>query len=376
MILFSMIIGAGIGGLTNSIAIYMLFRPYSEIKIGGWSLPFTPGLIPKRQAEMAKQLGELVEKHLFTVESIQSKLLLPSFQEEVQEWVKLEVSQWLETDQTCNDLLQVMGLYSEDEVPGENIESYIVKQIENKLRGWWLENKERRLQDVIPLEEIDFEGRIQRGTDALLNKARDFLYSEEGEHLLYESIQTGVERQGTLGSMLGIFITKDKVLDKVRPALIYWLEQDKTNETVRKQVTLFSREFLDQKIEVLFQEEAKEKSIQYILNKFKEKANFQHWFNTPINQLAKPWKEEILSYSPKVVSKLGEWMYDQSPLLFKKIGISEMVRKQVMQFPLARLERMVRELAHQELRMITLLGAVLGGLIGVLQAIIILYLLV
>ena len=40
------LIGAGIGYVTNWIAIKMMFRPTKAIKIGKFTLPFTPGIIP------------------------------------------------------------------------------------------------------------------------------------------------------------------------------------------------------------------------------------------------------------------------------------------------------------------------------------------
>ena len=44
------LIGAVIGYFTNYLAVKMLFRPRREIKIGSKTLPFTPGVIPKRKA--------------------------------------------------------------------------------------------------------------------------------------------------------------------------------------------------------------------------------------------------------------------------------------------------------------------------------------
>ncbi|MEI3219612.1 MAG: DUF445 family protein [Lachnoclostridium sp.] len=43
------LIGAVIGYCTNYIAVKMLFRPLKAIKIGRFTLPFTPGMIPKKK---------------------------------------------------------------------------------------------------------------------------------------------------------------------------------------------------------------------------------------------------------------------------------------------------------------------------------------
>ena len=58
------LIGAVIGYCTNYIAVKMLFRPYRPIRIGKWTLPFTPGVIPKRKPELAHAVGNAVGKSL------------------------------------------------------------------------------------------------------------------------------------------------------------------------------------------------------------------------------------------------------------------------------------------------------------------------
>lgn len=68
-------IGAVIGYFTNYLAVKMLFRPLYPIKIGGYTLPFTPGVIPKGQKRLAKALGNVVGTTLLTEEDIKNTLL-------------------------------------------------------------------------------------------------------------------------------------------------------------------------------------------------------------------------------------------------------------------------------------------------------------
>lgn len=73
--LFMIVIGAAIGAVTNHLAIQMLFRPYRPYYLFGKRVPFTPGLIPKRRDELAKQMGLMVTNHLLTPEGIKKRLL-------------------------------------------------------------------------------------------------------------------------------------------------------------------------------------------------------------------------------------------------------------------------------------------------------------
>lgn len=68
--LFEPLIGAVIGCFTNYIAIKMLFHPYREIRIFGWKLPFTPGMVPKRKGDIAKAIGTVVNEHLLGKEEL------------------------------------------------------------------------------------------------------------------------------------------------------------------------------------------------------------------------------------------------------------------------------------------------------------------
>jgi uncharacterized membrane protein YheB (UPF0754 family) len=64
--------GGIIGYFTNDIAIKMLFRPYRAIQVGGRSLPFTPGLIPRNQDRLAQKISDAIMTSLLTPEELQA----------------------------------------------------------------------------------------------------------------------------------------------------------------------------------------------------------------------------------------------------------------------------------------------------------------
>ena len=95
-------IGAVIGYCTNYIAVKMLFRPLKPVKIGGKTLPFTPGIIPKGKARMAKALGQAVGEHLLTKEDLEQMLL----SQEVRDTVVYGVGNGLQSIQDSEDTLE------------------------------------------------------------------------------------------------------------------------------------------------------------------------------------------------------------------------------------------------------------------------------
>ncbi len=82
------VIGAVIGYFTNYIAVKMLFRPLHPVKIGGKTLPFTPGIIPKGKPRLAKALGKAVGTTLLTENDIKNVLLSESMQNTIKSYAE------------------------------------------------------------------------------------------------------------------------------------------------------------------------------------------------------------------------------------------------------------------------------------------------
>ena len=62
--------GALAGGLTNTIAIWMLFHPYEPPKIGRWRINVLQGAIPKNQPRLASAIGRTVGTRLLTEDDL------------------------------------------------------------------------------------------------------------------------------------------------------------------------------------------------------------------------------------------------------------------------------------------------------------------
>lgn len=67
-------IGAMIGWTTNILAIKLIFRPLQPIEIPIVHFKIQ-GLIPKRKAELARSIGEIVETELISIEEIIDKFI-------------------------------------------------------------------------------------------------------------------------------------------------------------------------------------------------------------------------------------------------------------------------------------------------------------
>ena len=92
------LVGAFIGYMTNHVAIRMLFRPLKPWRILGLRVPLTPGVIPSKRQDLAKNIGEMVGTHLLTSQDIKRALDQAGFQKELRELISSKVVKTLQKD--------------------------------------------------------------------------------------------------------------------------------------------------------------------------------------------------------------------------------------------------------------------------------------
>ncbi len=79
--LLTVVFGALAGGVTNSLAIWMLFHPYEPPRILGRRLEGLQGAVPKNQARLAAAIGRTVGDRLLTEEDLTRTFRDPAFRE-------------------------------------------------------------------------------------------------------------------------------------------------------------------------------------------------------------------------------------------------------------------------------------------------------
>jgi len=92
------LLGAFIGYLTNKVAIRMLFRPLKKWRILGIPVPMTPGVIPSKRHDLARNIGEMVGTHLLTSRDIGSALSEERFQDHLSQLVDNWINEQLSRD--------------------------------------------------------------------------------------------------------------------------------------------------------------------------------------------------------------------------------------------------------------------------------------
>ena len=118
-------ISAFIGWFTNWIAIKMLFHPRLEKNILGFKLQ---GIFPKRQAQFAEKLGQLVSKELISFDDIASKINSPQTLEKLLPTIELHVNQFI--DVKLKEEIPLLSMFITGNTL-DNIKKGIVKEFES-----------------------------------------------------------------------------------------------------------------------------------------------------------------------------------------------------------------------------------------------------
>lgn len=365
-------IGALIGGLTNSLAIRMLFRPYNPIYIGKRKLPFTPGLIPKRRDELATQLGKLVMEHLLTAESMKRRLIQKGFQQEILGWVTKQTEQFLSSEKTVEETLRDFGIDNPKGMLQENVSDWMNKKYEATL----IKYGEKPIGSIVPEDLLNkMEEHIPQVTDYILQKGTDYFESDQGKAQLSKMIQDFIQTRGMLGNMVQMFLGNYSLVDKIQPEVIKFLKHEGTKDVLQKVLLTEWEKIKGLTVAEVEVKLSKEAIINTVIQLLEKMVDVDQQLNKTILEATEPIKHSLLhSVLPNVVDNGTTILLNQLENIMSKLQLENIVKEQVESFSLPKLEQIVLSVSSRELKMITYLGALLGGMIGFVQGLIVLVL--
>lgn len=366
------VIGALIGGITNFFAVKMLFRPLHPVYIGKWRLPFTPGLIPKRHHDIAQKLGQVVVEHLLTSDRITEKLYEQKFLDELTDQAKKEVSRFLNRDDTLLELTRSWNLEDAD----EKVERMILEKFENKVWELVEDAKDKSIANIFPHELNDYiEQQIPNIVDMICSRTSVYFASDEGKERVGELIERFLDERGKLGNMLKMFLGNESVVNRIQPEIVKLFHQTTTRELLEQ---ILMKEWLNLKQKAVreFDDSLNySRIIHFLKAEVAQQAQIKEWFQRPIYEIVEHQKEAILEkFVPQLVIAFRDFAVTKVDVFIEKMQLSEMVKTQVESFPLQRVEEIVLTISSREFKMITYLGALLGGMIGAMQGVMFLFL--
>ncbi len=371
VILFMALIGAVIGGFTNHLAIKMLFRPHEAKYIGSWRIPFTPGLIPKRRDELAVQLGRTVTNYLLTPDTFRKRLLTPDMADKAEQFVQIRLEKEIfNSERTIVEWLELAGVSDLELVLERKTSALIDARFDAAKQAILSGTVEEKVPEKWLLEA---ETHIPAVTSYVLTRADQFVDSYEGKVMFQRLITDFLESKGTLGGMVKMFFgDSNSLVEKVQREAKKFISAPGTAQLIETMLTKEWTKLKQRPMEELaggFDWDGLGISLRNYLLKELDVAN----------RLAKPIQDywptgaewTAVNLTPKVIKFAFTQAEIQLEHSLKRLKLDQIVKEQVDTFPVSVLEDLVLGISKREFKMITVLGALLGGMIGIVQGLIV-----
>ncbi|WZY00825.1 DUF445 family protein [Bacillus sp. FSL W7-1360] len=373
LILFMATVGALVGAATNLLAIRMLFRPYRAYKIGRYQVPFTPGLLPKRQQELSVQLGRIVGQHLLTAEGIEKQLGASPFVKEMTTWTQETVRAWLQREESVAYFFQK---WFQIDVRRERLTSLSKKWLETKLTTFLEENKDRPVEALLPpalaQQVTDW---LPKAVHLFLEKGQQYIESAEGQKAISSMVERFIETKGKLGSMVSMFISREKLVDMLTPEIKRLLADERTKEMAERFLQQEWEKFQTRPLQSFELTAYVSPISEKVILTFEGEVPLLDWLDAPLYTWTSAYENNVVDeWVPNVVQQVLVYIQGQVKSLLQKLRIEEIIQVQVASLSMPHLEKLILAVTKQELRMITYFGGLIGAVVGCLQALIVQFL--
>ncbi|MEH1931223.1 DUF445 domain-containing protein [Nostoc sp.] len=389
------VLGGIIGYFTNDIAIKMLFRPYRAIYIAGRRVPFTPGLIPRNQERLAKNISDTIMGSLLTPEELQNLARRLLQTERVQAailWLLRLAIEQIKTDKNQKTAKIVAGILRD--LLGESLPR-LLKVLAR--REDFLEAQINQIFDQILLEFQLSEEQATRLADWLLQVVLppDVLRQAIVDFLTDRTIQIIDEgfREKTSGTYwvvanlfglrntltrLRTFCLDEKEATNIR---LQELTQDlKMRDRIRKLLQNLSLQNLPMGTVRQLRKTTRESVRHYLQNSgsdflqgLTDSADWENIAGVLLNRLS---TSPVVSTSLEVMSQelaliLDKYLEKDLEVIVAQVipilSIDEMIVDRVKSTSPADLEAAIEGIVKTELQAIVTLGGVLGFVVGLFQ---------
>ncbi|MFC8684541.1 DUF445 domain-containing protein [Brevibacillus porteri] len=373
ILLVNIAVGSVIGGVTNDLAIRMLFKPVKPWYIGKWKVPFTPGLIPRRRDDIAIQMGRLVEEHLLTTEGVKRALNQSGLESTLTGWMNTIARDWMTDERSLRQVMQTVmpQLFKEDGTWSEGVRAPIEAKWATFVEQVLAQYEEKKLRELVTdngRERLD--AALGNVSELLLKRFREYLHSPEGQQTLQNMVRGLLGGGGGMfGGLVGMFLGDDKILGKILPYLDELLQSRELSERVHYFLHKEADKLLDKNVGEVVAWIGRDQVDDWARKLFaKLEEQSLRIVDEPLSRLTAPFSETVTT---ELVPRLAKWMVDtlqqNIERIFSRLAIREIVTRQVEGFPIERIEEMVVGISGKEFRMITVLGFILGGIIGLIQ---------
>jgi len=250
----------------------------------------------------------------------------------------------------------------------------------------------RPLSDVFDKLQIPVRQLVEReGASRVMSALREELSSASGMRLVHNIVTKILDGLGgMMGMFAGMFLDEDKIAVKVRSGILSYLNTPGAHEAI---AGVLSKQ-LDQLVmktpaELL---SGLREQLEPHVEEEEERLSDGEWFAALAGRMLPvgAWLDRFWGLTPReILDGRTEWLIEQAPSIthrlvataadhieqaMRAINLPRLVQEQVENFPMEQVEQVILSITGREFKAITWLGAFLGGLIGIVQALLYIWL--
>lgn len=352
-LLLNVLVGTIAGGITNAIAVWMLFHPY-ERRYG------FQGAIPKNKARLAKSIGRTVGEKLLTPADLLEELSRAGIRETLDKLLADFIGRTLEVERGPLRSLLPLPVLAEVERALMSLAPAVAARVEQHATTPAFEEQVRAAVRRLRTEVGD------RSVGEVLTPARRAELAAQAAVLATELIEEGRkadDRSAT--ARIGDLLLRMAGTDRTRGFV---------ERTVAEALGRAERRSWGDVLDAIGEETVVRWLIEAARSPRAHTLVAEGASTGAVALLDRPIGRPARFLPPDAVARLAAaagpalwgWIEEQLPRLVEQLNIQAMVERKVLGFSTARIEEIIRGVTERELKMIVRLGYVLGAIIGLI----------
>jgi len=381
LVYISPVSGALIGYFTNWLAIRMLFRPHGEARLFGVKLPFTPGLIPKERKRLAASFGRAIEEHLLTPDALIKRLTSSEVLDGVGSALDGFVA-GLKTDgRTLSEIAESL-LYEDADELKERAARFLTGRLGSLIpvgdlfKRFGLSAEKKSLRELLPGETVVT---LKNAVAGLLPRAAEIIYnllngSPENDTKLRELTRRLIAEN--VGGIVGLFVNKDRAYENIRDGALRYLSSPESVAALTIELWARTDRLLDaplcelaaglppevanelRRLETLGTD-AFDRMLPAAVTRAVEAV-----FGIKIASVAGRIAAGYGSKRPDILNFIGSVIKRGASFAAGRLQLGKIAEEQMNGMDVRQVEEIVVSVCGRELKAITLLGGILGFIIG------------
>lgn len=422
--------GSLAGGLTNTVAVWMLFHPHAPPKVGPWRLRFLHGAIPKNQVRLASAISRTIGNRLLSDQDLQEILQSPGFREAFED--RLDTLLATPLNQPWGSLAD--HLSPEALVQAEDVLHGIAEQVEGAVLDWiqspafehavdralagaspHILDSDRPLGDLLPdawepAVEQAISSYLPLAVDRLSRVLEDPATRVQVERILQDLLQRMLRDMKLHQRLVARLVMTDDALDRMVDTIeaegaeqvARMLQAPEIQASLARGIRVSLQELLQKPVTEIFGHatdldgvDVRRTLAQWLVRLAHMSVSGRGGANDDpgeaqtalVRATLRPWILGLLHQPLGVPARwlgaggaarlsaalrdpLWAWLQAQVPHFLSRLDIQKRVEDKVLGYPTEELENLVRRVTDRELRLIVRLGYGLGAVIGVLLVLI------